>query len=218
MAGRTSYWKASRGRPGGIELPKPGPWRGCSVLRALKERRTVREIGPEKLPLRTLSNLLWAACGINRAKGPFGGPGRTAASASNSQEVDVYAALEDGIYLYDPAGHRLEPAAAGDLRVLAIGAGQGGAGAEAPVRLIYVADLDKFNRAGFPEPGLYDPEVQKSYYYADAGLMAGNVYLFAASQGLAAWLHNCDRAALAKALRLRRDQRPLFGQTIGFPL
>jgi hypothetical protein len=70
--------------------------------------------------------------------------------------------------------------------------------------------------SGFQEPGLHDPEVQKSYYYVDTGLIAGNVYLFAASQGLAAWFHNCDRVDLAKRLGLRADQRVLFGQSVGY--
>ena len=61
-----------------------------------------------------------------------------------------------------------------------------------------------------------NPEVQKAYYYVDTGIIAGNVYLFAASQGLGAWFHNCDREAVAAALNLRPGQRVLFGQTIGF--
>ena len=68
-----------------------------------------------------------------------------------------------------------------------------------------------------PCPGLKDPEIQKSYYYAATGLIAANVYLFAASQGLAAWFHNCNRSGLATALKLRPDQRVLFAQTVGYP-
>lgn len=86
------------------------------------------------------------------------------------------------------------------------------------MRLVYVADIRKLEQtAGFDEPGLHDPEVQKSYSYVDAGLIAGNVYLFAASRGLAAWFHNCDRTALSAALGLSDSQRPLFGQTVGYP-
>lgn len=103
-----------------------------------------------------------------------------------------------------------------DLRALAIGRGQGKAGAKAPVRLIYVADIGKFAKAGFQEPGLWDLETQKSCSYVDTGLIAENVYLFAASHGLAAWFHNCDRAELSTRLKLSADQRVLFGQTIGY--
>jgi hypothetical protein len=205
--------------PPPIELPRPTPKPGGSLARALQLRKTTREISDRKLPLQIFSDLLWAACGVNRKKGPFGIPGRTAASASNSQEIDLYVALQEGTYRYDPVHHRLVPAVAGDLRRLAIGRGQANGGAEAPVRLIFVADIDKLaNTSGFQEPGLRDPEVQKSYYYVDTGLIAANVYLFAASTGLAAWFHNCDRSRLSAKLSLRDDQRVLFGQTVGYPV
>jgi hypothetical protein len=64
---------------------------------------------------------------------------------------------------------------------------------------------------------LKDPDIQKSYYNVATGLIAGNVYLFAASQGLAAWFHNCDKAGLATALKLRPEQRVLYAQTVGYP-
>ena len=202
-----------------IKLPRPALQSGTSLARALRLRKTTREISAKNLPLQTLSNLLWAACGVNRQKGPFGIPGRTAASASNSQEIDVYVALEEGTYLYDPFHHRLVPVVADDLRRFAIGQGQAEAGAEAPVRLIYVADIDKLvHTSGYQEPGLRDPDVQPSYYYVDTGLIAANVYLFAASTGLAAWFHNCDKSQLSTKLNLRKDQSVLFGQTVGYPM
>ncbi|HUI93362.1 MAG TPA: nitroreductase family protein [Chitinivibrionales bacterium] len=200
-----------------IVLPRPKDWRGKSVYAALKARQTNRSLSDKKLSLQTLSNLLWAANGVNRKTGPFKLPGRTAASASNSREIDVYAALEKGVFHYEPEAHRLDPAAKGDLRSMAIGRGQEKWGANAPVRLIYVADIDKFKTSGFDEPRLHDPEGQKAYYYADTGLIAGNVYLFAAAQGLAAWFHNCDREGVAKELNLPESKRPLFGQTVGYP-
>jgi hypothetical protein len=80
-----------------------------------------------------------------------------------------------------------------------------------------VADVARYAQARLQEPGLKDPEVQKSYYNVATGLIAGNAYLFAASQGLAAWFHNCDKAGLAAELKLRPDQRVLFGQTVGYP-
>jgi nitroreductase len=201
-----------------IALPKLSLKIRATLATALAGRRTVREIDSKPLPLRTLSDLLWAACGVNRKKGPFGMRGRTAASASNSQEIDVYVAMKKATYLYDPFRHRLDPVAAGDLRALTIGRGQRGLGAGAPVRLIYVADIDRLaHTSGYQEPGLRDPEIQKAYYYVDTGLIAENVYLFAASLELAAWFHNCDKPALAAKLGLSRDQRVLFAQTIGYP-
>ena len=200
-----------------VDLPEP-KLEGCGPLaEAFRLRRTTREFSDEPLPPQTLSDLLWAACGINRRIGPFGVAGRTAASASNSQEIGVFVALAAGTYFYDHARHRLAPVAAGDHRLLALGARQGGGGANAPVRLVYVADIRKLEHtAGFEEPGLHDREVQKSYYYVDTGLIAGNVYLFAASRGLAAWFHNCDRTALSAALGLSGSQWPLFAQTVGY--
>ena len=201
-----------------IILLKPKLDKGESVFKALNERKTIREVSDKGLSLQLLSNLLWAASGVNRMHGPFGIHGRTAASASNSQEIDVYVALKEGAYLYDASNHKLLPVIAEDLRILAIGQGQASMGDKAPVRLIYVADIDKLaHTSGYQEPGLQNPEVQKSYYFVDTGLIAGNVYLFAASVGLAAWFHNCNKPALAVKLKLRTDQRVLFGQTVGYP-
>jgi hypothetical protein len=200
-----------------IELPKPAFDGGKAVSKALQQRKTTREIRDKKLSLPVLSNLLWAAWGVNRTKGPFGIPGRTAASASNSQEIDLYVAMEQGTYLYDAFHHRLVPVVAGDLRALAIGPGQASSVAKAPVQLIYVVDVDRLSHtSGYQEPGLQDPEIQRSYYYVDTGLIAGNVYLFAASQRLASWFHNCNRPGLAAKLHLRAEQRVLFGQTVGY--
>ena len=204
------------GIPQIINLPRPQTHGGKPVMVALSRRKTDRNLGAQPLSPQTISNLLWAAFGVNRRKGPFGFFGRTAASASNSQEIEVYVALPKGTYRYEAGPHRLQLAAPGDLRTLAIGRGQSPMGAQAPVRLIFVVNLNKFKTAGFQEPGLWDKETQKAYYYVDTGLIAGNVYIFAASQGLAAWFHNCDRAGLAKSLKLKPSQLALFGQTVGY--
>jgi hypothetical protein len=201
-----------------VDLPKPRVEGGKSVSRALQQRQTIREISGKKLSRQMLSNLLWAACGINRKRGPFDTPGRTAASASNSQEIDIYVVTEEGTYLYDAVHHGLVPVVLGDLRPLAIGAGQATLVAGAPIHLIYIVDVNKLSHTtGYQEPGLQDPDIQKSYYFVDTGLIAGNVYLFAASRGLASWFHNCNKPALAEKLKLRADQRVLFGQTVGYP-
>jgi hypothetical protein len=99
-----------------IQLPLPAEDRGISVFAALEQRRTTREISARPLPLQLLSNLLWAACGVNRKIGPFGVAGRTAASASNSQEIDLYVAVKEGVYLYDALKNCLAPIVAGDLQ------------------------------------------------------------------------------------------------------
>jgi len=197
-----------------LALPKPQTEGGKSVLAALQERRTIRNIRPDKLPPQVLSNLLWAAFGVNRERGSFGKPGRTAASASNSQEIDLYVALPEGAYLYEAASHRLMPVVAGDFRARA---GRGAA-ATAPVNIFFVADLTRYDQGpGQPDRRIGDPEVQKGYYYVATGLIASNIYLFAASQGLAAWFHNCNREAAAKEFKLRAEQRVLYAQTVGYP-
>ncbi len=196
-----------------ITLVKPQTDGGKSVLAALKERRTIRNISAEKLPPQMLSNLLWAAFGVNRQAGPSGRVGRTAASASNSQEIDLYVALPQGVYLYEAVPHRLAPVAAGDFRARS---GRGAA-ATAPVNIFYVVDLKKYVIEGQPDRNIGDPEVQKSYYFVATGLIASNVYLFAASQGLAAWFHNCDKTNTVKEFKLRPEQRVLFAQTVGYP-
>jgi len=161
-----------------------------------------------------LSNLLWAAFGVNREKGPSaGGTGRTAASASNSQEIDLYVALPEGVYLYEAVPHRLTPVVPGDFRARS---GRRAA-ATAPVNIFYIVDIAKYGKAPFQEPGLKDPDIQKSYYYVATGLIAANVYLFAASQGLAAHFHNCDKQNTPSEFKLRPEQRVLFAQTVGYP-
>ncbi len=196
-----------------IVLVKPEKEGGKGVLTAIQERQTIRNIKPDKLPPQMLSNLLWAAFGINRESLRGGRVGRTAASASNSQEIDLYVALPEGVYVYEASGHRLVPVVAGDFRKRS---GRGAA-ATAPVNIFFVVDLAKFSRGQPQEPNLKDPEGQKSYYFVDTGLIAQNVYLFAASQGLAAWFHNCDKNNTPKEFNLRPEQRVLFSQTVGYP-
>lgn len=196
-----------------IALPQPETDSGKSVLAALQARRTIRNIRADKLPPQMLSNLLWAAFGVNRPSASFGKPGRTAPSASNSQEIDLYVALPEGVYLYEAVPHRLTPVVAGDFRARS---GRGAA-AKAPLNIFYVVDLARYVLEGNPDRNIKDPEIQKSYYYCAVGLIAQNVYLLAASQGLAAWFHNCDKTNTPKEFKLRPEQRVLFAQTVGYP-
>jgi hypothetical protein len=197
-----------------IILPEPGKVGGRSLLAALGDRRTIRSISTKNISLQVLSGLLWAAFGVNRRKASFGKPGRTAPSASNSQEIDLYLATSEGVYLYEAVPHRLAPIVSGDFRARAIRYGR----VQAPVYIFYVVDLNRYDLGeGQPDPHIGDPEVQKSYYYTDTGFIAQNVYLFAASQGLAAWFHNCDREGAARDFALRSEQRVLFAQSVGYP-
>jgi nitroreductase len=147
-----------------------------------------------------LSNLLWAAWGINREDGH-----RTAPSASNRQEIDVYVILVDGAYVYDAKANALQPVAQTDLRKLA---GTQAYAADAPVNLIYVADTAKLGG---------DDAARLATANADTGLIAENAYLFCASEGLATVARgSVDRAALGKALNLRAEQRIVLAQSVGY--
>lgn len=202
-----------------IDLPEAKDDNNITMMKVFSTRETIREISEKEIPLQIISNLLWAANGLNREKGPFGIGGRTAASASNSQEIDIYALNKDGAYLYDAFKHRLLQIIPEDIRPLAIGKGQSNLGDKAPLRIVYVADIDKLiHTSGYQEPGLQNPEVQKSYYFVDTGIIAGNLYLYASSCGLAAWFHNCNKSEIEAKLKLRSDQKALFGHTIGYPL
>ena len=197
-----------------IVLPQPDKDGGKSILASLIERKTTRTISSKELPMQVISNLLWAAFGVNRNKAAFGKTGRTAPSASNSQEIDLYVALSDGVYVYESVKHNLLPVAGGDFRQRS---GRRGT-ATAPLHIFYIVDLSRYDQGpSQPDRSIGDPEVQKSYYYTDTGFIAQNVYLFAASFGLAAWFHNCDKENTIKEFKLKPTQRALFAQSVGYP-
>ena len=197
-----------------IVLPKAGKEGGKSVMASLLERKTTRAISSKELPMQVISNLLWAAFGVNRESGAFGKKGRTAPSASNSQEIDLYVAMPSGVYLYDAVQHSLIPVVAGDFRSLAVRRGV----KTAPMNIFYVTDISRFDTGpAQPDRSIGDAEVQKSYYYTDTGFIAQNVYLFASSFGLAAWFHNCDKENTVREFRLKPTQHVLFAQTVGYP-
>jgi hypothetical protein len=197
-----------------IVLPKPEKDGGKSLLASISERKTTRSISSKELPMQIISNLLWAGFGVNRDSGGFGKKGRTAPSASNSQEIDLYVALPGGVYVYEAAGHQLLPVAEGDFRARS---GRGKA-ATAPLNIFFIADLSRYDLGPTqPDRKIGDPEIQKSYYYTDTGFIAQNIYLFAASLGLASWFHNCDKENTVKEFNLKPTQRVLFAQTVGYP-
>jgi hypothetical protein len=211
--------KKGRGRLHGEELeaivlPRPEKDGGRSVLASLLERKTIRTISSKELPVQVLSNLLWAGFGVNRDRAGFDKKGRTAPSASNSQEIDLYVALPGGVYIYEAEGHQLLPVAEGDFRARS---GRRSS-ITAPLNIFYIADLSRYDLGpSQPDRSIGDPEVQKSYYYADTGFIAQNIYLYAASFGLAAWFHNCDKVNTVKEFKLKPTQRVLFAQTVGYP-
>jgi nitroreductase len=185
-----------------IQLPKPQMQGGMPLMQALKQRQSAREFAPEKLPQQQLSNLLWAAWGINREDGR-----RTAPSANNRQDIDVYVALPEGMFLYDAKAHALQPVVAGDLRGLT---GVQPFVKDAALDLVYVSDTAKLANLS---------EEQKNLYMgAHTGFIGQNVYLFCASEGLATVVRAMiDKPALAKAMKLRPEQRIVLSQTVGYP-
>jgi nitroreductase len=202
-----------------ITLPPPRLEALGSLSAAFQLRRSHREFSPRALATQTMSDLLWAASGASHGAPPPSGkatPVPSDATASHAQEIDVYVAMEQGTYLYDPLNAGLAPIVAEDLRPIVPAPGLPRSGDKAPVRLIYVADSDRLAEAA-PEWAAADDETRKMYYLVDCGIVAANVYLFAAGAGLAAWFHDSDRPALAKKLPLRAGRRVLFAHTIGYP-
>lgn len=173
------------------------------LLNALADRQSARAFSPRQLPEQLLADLLWAAFGINR---PDSGR-RTAPSARNWQEIEIYVVMADAAYLYDPQANRLRLVVPGDLRALT---GRQEFVAGAALNLVYVADLDKMGQATEADKALYAA--------ADTGFIGQNVYLFCASEGLATVIRGLvDRDTLAAALRLPEHKRIILAQSVGFP-
>ena len=172
-------------------------------MQVLKDRQSSREFSSEILPVQVLSDLLWAAFGINH---PESGK-RTAPTAMNKQEIDIYVSMKEGLYLYNAKVHTLEPVIVEDIR--AFTGGQSFV-KDAPVNLVFVADFSKMGDGS---------EEQKTFYSAtDTGFISQNVYLYCASQGLVTVVRGwVDKAALEKKMGLRSDQKVILAQTVGYP-
>ena len=195
--------RAPAQEPAPIRLPAPQTDGGKPLMQALKARATGRAFAPDPLPPQTLSNLLWAAWGVNR---PDSGK-RTAPSARDWRETDVYVITAAGAYLYDAPANALAPVASGDLRALT---GTQDFVKDAPVTLVLVADTARMKGA--------QPDMHQAYAWADAAFISQNVYLFCASEGLATGVRaSVDRAAIAKALKLGGTQLVVFAQSVGRP-
>jgi SagB-type dehydrogenase family enzyme len=188
--------------PSKIALNQPELNSGKTLMQCLKERKTSRAFSDRELSLQELSNLLWAANGINR---PEEGK-RTAPTAMNRQELDVYVILKTGVYLYDARENALLPVAEGDHRQTA---GRQDFVALAPVNLVFVSDLARMKGG---------KKMQAKYSGINAGYISQNVYLYCASAGLATVARGMlDQKALAKALKLKKGQEVILGQTVGWP-
>jgi len=186
-----------------VQLPPPQTEIGRPLMQALALRHSTRSFAARPLELQELSNLLWAADGINRP----GSGGRTAPSARGWHEIDVYVALPEALYRYDPPTHTLVPVVPRDLRPLT---GVQPFVATAPLDLVYVADRSRQGNAS--------DEVKEQYNFANTGFIAQNVYLYCASQDLVAVVRAMiDRPALAEAMGLGPEQHIILAQTVGYP-
>ena len=200
-----SYAQSPASQPAAASagLPKPNMAGGMPLMEALKNRQTARQFSDKPIRDQVLSNLLWAACGINRPDGK-----RTAPTAMNWQEIDVYVARADGLWLFDAKTNDLTRVGDKDLRELT---GKQDFVKNVPVNLIYVADYTRM--------GTKTPDADKAILSAaDTGFVSQNVYLFCASEGLATVVRGMvDKPALAKAMGLRDDQKIVLTQSIGYP-
>jgi len=185
-----------------LELPAPQKSGGLPLLDALARRATSRSFAPTELSRQQLSDLLWAAFGINRPDGR-----RTAPSARNWQEIDLYVLLQSGAYVYDAKAHRLNPVVGADLREF------GGTQAfvkDAPLTLVFVANLARMVGG--------DSARQREWAHIDVGYISQNVYLFCTSAGLATGARAyVDKDTLGAKLNLKPDQLIVLAQSVGLP-
>ncbi len=182
-----------------IELLKPDKTKGLPVMQALDARASVHEWSTEKLKLQDLSDLMWAADGINR---PAEGK-RTAASAMNAQDIDVYVFMEEGAYIYDAQKHVLNPVVAGDYRALA-------GKTDAPVTIVLISDISRF-KAG-------DDALKLSWANIDCGIVSQNIALFCSGTGLKtrprASFPGADK--IREVLKLKDSQKILLNHPVGY--
>lgn len=183
-----------------LPLPPPRTAGGMPLLDALKLRRSTRDYAPRTLPSQTLSDLLWAAFGINRPSGD-----RTAPYWRHIMVIDVYVAMADGTWLYEPQEHQLRLHTPADVRAAT---GYQEFAGTAPINLIYVAHGERMTDVS--------PVDRRLYASVDAAFIGQNVYLFCASEGLASVFRGAlDTVALARTLRLPEPQFVTFAQTVG---
>ncbi len=185
-----------------IDLPPPRMEAGMPLMQALKLRHSTREYADRPLPPQVLSDLLWAAFGINRPNGD-----RTAPYWRHIMVMDIYAAMADGVWLYEPKAHKLVAYLSDDIRA---DTGRQDFVAKPPLNLVYVAHGERMTEVS--------PEDRRLYASVDAGFIGQNVYLFCASEGLATVFRGAvDYPKLARSMRLPEQQFVTFAQTVGYP-
>lgn len=186
-----------------IKLPTPQKTGGKPLMEALNERKSQRQFSEKDLSSQMLSNLLWAANGINRIKSSK----CTAPSAMNCQEIDTYVSMKQGLFLYSKKENILKLILKKDIRKFT---GKQGFVNDAPINLIYVADFERIGNSSI--------ESKKFYSATDTGFISQNVYLFCASEGLATVVRGwVNREKLRKIMELEKNQKIILSQTVGYP-
>jgi nitroreductase len=190
-----------------IQLPSPLMEGGKPLLQCLKQRQSTRDYDPgKKLPLQVLSNLLWAADGVNRSDGK-----RTAPSAGDWQNIEIYLLTADGVLLYDAPQHILKVLGSADMRA---SSGKQSFIKDVSLNLLFVADFARAKKLGGNDAAMN----AENWSFAGAGAIAQNVYLFCASEGLGSIVRAMtDQDAAAKTLKLRPDQHVILAQSGGYP-
>ena len=187
-----------------IMLNSPDKTRGLPVMQALAKRASATVFTGEKLKLQDLSDLLWAANGINRPELKK----RTAPSAMNAQDIDIYVFMAEGVYLYNAASNLLDPVVAGDQRLLV--AGRQAEVANASVFLVMVSDISRF-------PGS-DEAMKLSLAAMDAGLVSQNISLFCAGTGLSTRPRaTMDNVKIKEILKLKDSQHLMLNNPVSYP-
>jgi len=187
-----------------IKLNAPNKSRGTTVMKALSERHSVRDFSSKELSLQDLSDLLWAANGINRSDGK-----RTAPSAMNKQDVDIYIIMKSGAYLYDAKNQALKPVVSKDLRGDVAG-GQDFVKA-APVSLVLVSDISRFG-------SMASKEMNTIMGAVDVGTVCQNINLFCAATGLITVPRaSMEKEALKQSLKLTDNQILIMNNPVGYP-
>lgn len=181
-----------------IELPQPSKDRGLPVMQALNVRASVREWSQKPLSLQDLGDAVWAANGVNRADGK-----RTASSAMNSQDVDVYVFMAEGVYVYNAQKHVLDPVVAGDYRDLP-------GKTDAPVTLVLISDISRFTRG--------EESLKANWANIDAGIVSQNISLFCAGTGLKTRPRASfpEMARLRQVLQLKDTQLVILNHPLGY--
>ena len=185
-----------------VKLPEPDKNVSMTLYQALQQRKSVREYSTKDIDDMKLSQLLWAAVGINRPDGHL-----TAPTAINAQDITVYVCRKDGAYLYVAKDNTLQKVSDKDLRE-SVAANQKFA-AVAPISLVIVTDNAKFRGGSTNGPTISGA--------IDAGYVSQNIDLACEALGLCTVPRaTMDKEALKKELKLTDSQNPILNHPIGY--